>query len=218
MAQTAASCADRPLRFKIGGLLAAMLMLAACGDDSPHAGKPFDFYVLSLSWSPSYCLAEGTQADRQQCEQELGFVVHGLWPQFETGWPEYCDDDAPRPSRRQIDGIADVIPSDGLIRHQWRKHGTCTGLSIDGYFDATRAAFEAVNLPSLSQNRLSATSVRTAFMEANPGLPEDGLAVSCSDGLLREVRLCMSSDFTYRSCPEVAQRSCRQSQLLIPSQ
>ncbi|MCO6392747.1 ribonuclease T [Aliihoeflea aestuarii] len=216
MAGTAASCADRQLRFGPAALVAATLALAACGDESGQDDKPFDFYVLSLSWSPSYCAAEGTRADRQQCDQDLGFVVHGLWPQFETGWPEYCDDDAPRPSRRQVDDIDDVIPSDGLIRHQWRKHGTCTGLDIDAYFDATRAALDAVALPRLSQDRLPAASIRSVFLDANPGLPEDGLAVTCSDGLLREVRLCMTTELAFRSCPEVAQRSCRQSDLRIP--
>lgn len=193
-----------------------MLALASCGDESARSNPPFDFYVLSLSWSPSYCAAEGARADRQQCGQDLGFVVHGLWPQFEDGWPEYCDDNAPRPSRQQVDAIDDVIPSDGLIRHQWRKHGTCSGLSIDSYFEATRAALDAVALPRLTQNRLPAASIRDAFLDANPELPEDGLAVTCSDGLLREVRLCMTTDLEFRSCPEVAQRSCRQSGLRIP--
>lgn len=216
MAGTAASCADRSLRFGFVALAAGIAALAACGDESRNDDKPFDFYVLSLSWSPSYCAAEGAQADQQQCGQDLGFVVHGLWPQFETGWPEYCNDDAPRPSRRQVDDIDDVIPSDGLIHHQWRKHGTCTGLSVDGYFDATRSAFAAVTVPQLPQGRLSAGSIRSAFLDANPGLPEDGLAVTCSDGLFREARLCMTTDFAFRSCPEVAQRSCRQSGLRIP--
>lgn len=216
MAGTAASCARGSQPFRFAALVTATLALAACGDESKRDDQPFDFYVLSLSWSPSYCAAEGARADRQQCEQDLGFVVHGLWPQFEDGWPEYCDDNALRPSRRQVDAIDDVIPSDGLIRHQWRKHGTCSGLSIDGYFDATRAAFETVALPRLAQDRLSASAIREAFLDANPRLPEDGLAVTCSDGFLREVRLCMTTDLAFRSCPEVAQRSCRQSGLRIP--
>jgi len=216
MAAIAASCADRPLRFKAAALVAAILALTACGDESRNDDKPFDFYVLSLSWSPSYCAAEGARADPQQCDRDMGFVAHGLWPQFESGWPEYCDDDAPRPSRRQVDNIDDVIPSDGLIRHQWRKHGTCTGLTIDGYFDATRAAFEAVSIPRLPEERMSAAEVRSAFLGANRDLPDDGIAVTCSDGLLREVRLCMTTDFAFRACPEVAARSCRQSGLRIP--
>jgi ribonuclease T2 len=216
MAAIAACCAKRGLTSRLIRALAACLALAGCGEEG---ATPFDFYVLSLSWSPSYCLAEGNDADPQQCtaDRELGFVVHGLWPQFEEGWPEYCDDDAPDPPRDQIDAIDDLIPSDGLIRHQWRKHGTCTGLSLNAYFETTRAAFDAVNLPALGQRRISASSVRTAFVEANDGLPADGLAVTCADGLLREVRICMTTDLEFRACPEVAQRSCRQTDLRLPA-
>lgn len=202
------------------GLLAACLALAGCGDESGgEQAAPFDFYVLSLSWSPSYCAAEGGDADPQQCDadRDLGFVVHGLWPQFEDGWPEYCDDDARNPSRAEIDAIDDIIPSDGLIRHQWRKHGTCSGLSADAYFDTTRAAFDGLNLPELRQRRVSAEGVRAAFLEANDGMSDDGLAVTCDSGLLREVRICMTSELAFRSCPQVAERSCRQRDLRLPA-
>lgn len=219
MAAIAAFSADRQLRYRLIGLLGAGLLLAGCGEDTgaKHAA-PFDFYVLSLSWSPSYCAAEGGNADPQQCraDRDLGFVVHGLWPQFEEGWPEYCDDDAADPSRGQIDAISDIIPSDSLIRHQWRKHGTCTGLSANAYFETTRAALGEVNLPAMGR-RISASSVRTAFLEANGGLPADGLAVTCAGGLLREVRICMTTDLEFRACPEVAQRSCRQTDLRLPA-
>lgn len=202
------------------GLLAACLALAGCGDETGGAqAAPFDFYVLSLSWSPSYCATEGGNADPQQCDadRDLGFVVHGLWPQFEDGWPEYCDDDARNPSRAEIDAIDEIIPSDGLIRHQWRKHGTCSGLSIDAYFDTTRAAFDKISLPELDRRRVSAEGVRAAFLDANNGMSADGLAVTCDSGLLREVRICMTSELDFRSCPQVAERSCRQRDLRLPA-
>lgn len=201
------------------GSLAACLVLAGCGEEARFdETAPFDFYVLSLSWSPSYCAAKGGNADPQQCDgdRDLGFVVHGLWPQFEDGWPEYCDDDARNPSREEIDAIDDVIPSDGLIRHQWRKHGTCTGLSVDSYFDTTRLAFDKVSLPELDQRRVSADDVRAAFVELNAGLPADGLAVTCDGGLLREVRICMTIGLDFRACPQVAERACRQRDLRLP--
>jgi ribonuclease T2 len=220
MAAIAASFVKPDLNVPFIGLLGVGLFLAGCGaEPDVKRATTFDFYVLSLSWSPSYCAAEGGNADSQQCDadRELGFVVHGLWPQFEQGWPEFCDDDARNPSRSEIEAISDIIPSDGLIRHQWRKHGTCTGLSPDAYFETTRAAFDEVNLPALEQRRISASSVRTAFLEANGGLPADGLAVTCAGGLLREVRICMTTDLEFRPCPEVAQRSCRQNDLRLPA-
>lgn len=220
MAAIAASCADRHLGVRLTGLLAAAMMLAACGDEGRvNNAAPFDFYVLSLSWSPSYCESEGGNADPQQCsaERDLAFVVHGLWPQFEDGWPEFCDEDTRNPSRSQINAIDEIIPSDGLIRHQWRKHGTCSGLFVDDYFDTTRTAFEKVSLPELENRRVSAESVRAAFIEANDGLPADGLAVTCDSGLLREVRICMTTELDFRACPQVAERSCRQRNLRLPA-
>jgi ribonuclease T2 len=202
------------------GLLTACLALPGCGEETGgERAAPFDFYVLSLSWSPSYCAAEGGDADPQQCDadRDLGFVVHGLWPQFEQGWPEFCDDDTRNPSPAEIDGISDIIPSDGLIRHQWRKHGTCSGLAADGYFDTTRAAFDKVTVPQFSQRRVSAADVSAAFLQANDGLPDDGLAVTCKSGLMREVRICMTTNLEFRACPEVAQRSCRQNDLRLPA-
>lgn len=113
-------------------------------------GNGFDFYVLSLSWSPSYCEAEGPDADRQQCRsgRRYAFVVHGLWPQFERGFPQDCDTD-----EKQVDDVAsrslyDLMPSAGLIGHEWREHGACSRLSQTDYFQVLRMAREKIVIPS----------------------------------------------------------------------
>jgi len=56
-----------------------------------------NFYVLSLSWSPSFCEQAGDRKSaQQQCgERPFSFVVHGLWPQYEKGFPEFCTQPAP---------------------------------------------------------------------------------------------------------------------------
>ncbi len=113
-------------------------------------GTGFDFYVLALSWSPAYCRAEGPGANKQQCaaDRDLGFVVHGLWPQFENGYPEFCPTREPdRVPSRLGRNYTDIVPSMGLIGHQWRKHGSCSGLSQNDYFGVLRAARERVRLP-----------------------------------------------------------------------
>src|SRR3712207_2977920 len=91
----------------------------------------FDFYVLALSWSPAYCELEGNHRDRDQCEpgRGLGFVVHGLWPQFERGYPTECGPFGRSPSRVALAEAGDVFPSEGLARNQCRKHGSCSGKS-----------------------------------------------------------------------------------------
>lgn len=187
-------------------------------------GNGFDFYVLALSWSPSYCKAEGDNANQQQCDddRDLGFVVHGLWPQFETGYPEYCPSREPdRVPSRLGRNYLDIVPSMGLIGHQWRKHGVCSGLSQEQYLDATRAARARVTLPRAFApenlpRTINAMEAETAFMKANPGLTAAGVAVKCQAGLLREIRICLTPSLDFRDCPEVDRKGCRQTDLTVP--
>ena len=82
----------------------------------------FDFYVLALSWSPSYCEATENRGpnrarDRQCGGRPFSFVVHGLWPQYERGFPSYCQVPAPRLDRRIVGEMLDLMPSPSLIFH-----------------------------------------------------------------------------------------------------
>lgn len=187
-------------------------------------GAGFDFYVLTLSWSPAYCRAEGAGANQQQCARgrDLGFVVHGLWPQFETGYPEFCPSREPDrvPSALGRDYI-DMVPSIGLIGHQWRKHGTCTGLSQRNYFETLRAARDQVTVPAEFEPaelpaRIGALEAEDAFIRANPGLTRDAIAVKCDRGVLREMRICMTSSLEFRSCREVDRNGCTNNDLDVP--
>lgn len=206
--------------------LAGLAFVSACDATDPSSspsGNGFDFYVLSLSWSPSYCEVEGDRANHQQCgtERKFGFVVHGLWPQFEKGYPEFCSDDPGRVDARIEDGFLDIMPSRGLIRHQWKKHGTCAGLSQTHYFETLRAAHERVRFPQIgpsdgSYQTVSPRDVEDAFLTSNPGLEREHFAVTCDDRRLREVRICMTVDLKYRSCPEVTKRSCRRLKIVMP--
>jgi len=186
-------------------------------------GEGFDFYVLALSWSPSYCEAEGEQANGQQCRagRPYAFVVHGLWPQYERGFPESCPTGNSDVSSDRLRSLYDLMPSAGLIRHQWRKHGTCTGLSQDDYFKVLRAAREKVEIPkefkSLDSYRtLSPDQAERAFLQSNPEMSADSVAVTCDRRFLREVRICMSKDLVFRACPEIDRRSCRLDRVVMP--
>ena len=184
----------------------------------------FDFYLLSLSWSPSYCLTEGASANSRQCggSEPKAFVVHGLWPQYNRGYPEYCRSPEPqRVPRSLINTMLDIMPSPGLIGGQWRKHGTCTGLSQSEYLGLTRQAFERINIPDQfehgDQRRvISAQSVEQAFVSANPGLSASGIAISCKNGHVSEVRICLSRSIEFRSCKNVDRRGCRAARLMMP--
>jgi len=182
----------------------------------------FDFYVLSLSWSPSYC-ESARRADPGQCAQgrPFSFVVHGLWPQHERGYPQFCQrraDWIPEPLLRSM---LELMPSRQLVINEWRKHGTCSGLPPEGYFALVRRARERVTIPEsfrrLDDYRMvSPNEVETAFMVANPGLESDMIAVDCDRRYLREVRICMGKDLAFRPCPEVDRRACREPRIVMP--
>ncbi|MBR0556121.1 ribonuclease [Ciceribacter sp. L1K23] len=215
---------DQPLRRLIATLATFFVFLFPVRADQ-HREDLFDFFVLSLSWSPTYCLSEEGQNNRQQCglTKRHGFVVHGLWPQYERGYPEFCT--SPHPGRVP-DSLGrrffDIMPSMGLIGHQWRKHGTCSGLSQEQYLETTRRAFEALNLPEnlLGQgshgDEIGATEIEDLFVAANPGLLHEGIAVACDGQRVKEVRICLTSDLRFRECHQVDTAGCKASSLTLP--
>lgn len=191
--------------------------------DAVPVGSGFDFYVLSLSWSPSYCEAEGAEANRQQCSggRPYAFVVHGLWPQYERGYPQDCatgERDVPNNALRSL---YDIMPSAGLIRHQWRKHGSCAGLSQSDYFKVVRKARNVIAVPGefarLDNYRtVSPQDVERSFLRSNPSLPANAIAVTCDKRYLREVRICLTRQLSFRACEEVDRRACRSSKAVMP--
>lgn len=209
-------------------LCAALLFVLAATASSVRAdGKAgeFDFFLLSLSWSPTYCLVEGDRANRLQCggAKPKAFIVHGLWPQYDRGYPDYCSTSEPqRVPRSMIDTMLDIMPSPGLIGSQWRKHGTCTGLSQSDYLAKTREAYERIDIPddfedATRRHVLSARDVEQAFISVNPGLAASGIAVSCKNGRVSEVRICLTRSLEFRRCENVDRKGCRASRLTMPS-
>ncbi len=184
------------------------------GRDYGSAPGRFDFYVLALSWSPTYCASDAGKRSRQQCRIGSGnrFVVHGLWPQFNRGSPSYCNQSNPP---RSAMAKADAFPEQGLARYQWRKHGSCSGLSPSAYFDLVRKARDTVVIPPALTTvnrpvRADPNKIEKGFLAANRKMRPDNIAVTCTRGELQEVRICMSKDLrSYVSCPEVDRRACR---------
>lgn len=206
--------------------VAAAAFLFCAPANAQQFGEPgqFDFYVLSLSWSPSYCESAGNRADPTQCRRRgkpYAFVVHGLWPQYERGYPADCSYRPPRIPERLIDNVLDVMPSKRLVIHQWRKHGTCSGLSADDYFALVRKAFERINIPpkfndSTEWQTVSPPEVENAFRVANPKLEGNMIAVTCDRRHLREVRICLNKDLEFRACPQVDRQACRNPRVVLP--
>jgi ribonuclease T2 len=190
----------------------------------PHAhggpeenGQPgtFDFYLLNLSWSPEFC---ATHPGNSQCAARPGFVVHGLWPQNNDGtFPENCGG-MPKPPNTAA--YLDIMPTIELILHEWKAHGTCSGLNPDGYFSRIRAAFRSVAIPSMfAATQTPPTTIRPSellaqFSRANPSFPPDSFALTCGNNFLTAVEVCFDKNLKPESCRAV--RSCRANVIKIP--
>lgn len=192
----------------------ALLLPAAAIAEGERAGT-FDHYVLALSWNATWCAIEGDARGADQCDprHDHGFTLHGLWPQDAVGWPSYCRTAARDPSRRQSDAMADIMGSGGLAWHQWKKHGRCSGLSAEDYFALARRAHDRVTRPAIFRQltqevRLPPDVVEEAFLESNPGLAADGITVTCADGRVHEVRICLDRDLGYLTCGPDVRRDC----------
>lgn len=191
---------------------ASLLAVPARAEDV--AGQ-FDYYVLALSWTPNWCLREGDARDADQCDpaQDLGWTLHGLWPQYTRGYPAECPTNQPGPSRNARGAMVDIMGSAGLARYQWRKHGRCSGLDGAAYLALSREAYESVTRPAVLRRldrevALPASVIEEAFLKANPTLKPDMLTVTCRDGQIAEVRICMSKALVPRYCGADVVRDC----------
>jgi ribonuclease T2 len=200
------------------------------GTRGANVAGDFDYYALVLSWSPTHCASPDGEDDETQCARRDGrryaFVVHGLWPQYERGYPDSCPTRTrPYVPQSVIDGMLDVMPSKRLIIHQYRKHGTCSGLSPEAYFQTTRRLFDRLTIPERFRNPreaqfLDPDEVVRDFVAANAALKPDMLAVACRGpgSRLQEVRICFSKTGEFRSCGANERQDllCRGSRVNVP--
>ena len=192
-------------------LIAAAFMLGSSRHRprQRQSGQPgaFDYYVLALSWSPEFC--HGHPSNLECSSGQLGFVVHGLWPQYEDGYPEKCST-APGPS--DPSRISDIMPDASLVAHEWTTHGTCSGLDADAYFTLLRRAFDSVKIPPQFGSPRRTLSIvpqqlKEEFLEANPGLKAEDIAVSCGNNYLTGISVCFDKQLQPRACDRL--RDCR---------
>lgn len=201
----------------LAGLLAGT---ATAREHRPRdAAGVFDYYVLSLSWSPEYC-ASRRRVDDPQCARPYAFVAHGLWPQNERGWPQDCETREQVPEAT-INRLLPIMPSRGLIIHEWRKHGSCSGLGADRYFAALERRFQAIRIPERYQRLpepldLDTDELRRDLLDANPALRPDSLVLQCKGRYLQEVRLCFDRNNTSRACGADLRDGCGDHVVLRP--
>jgi ribonuclease T2 len=194
-------------------LLIWLFTCCAAWADGEKAGD-FDYYVISLSWSPNWCALEGDARGSPQCNEDHGWIMHGLWPQFHRGYPSYCRTTFRQPSRSMTKDMADIMGTSGLAWHQWKKHGVCTGLSPDDYYALTRKAYATVTRPPVFRKlerdvKVPAAVVEDAFLEANPQLEPDMITITCKSGHIQEARVCVSKDLSPVPCGSDVIKDCR---------
>ncbi len=195
-------------------LLAVIVTLAAPARAQDVAGQ-FDYYVLSLSWSANWCAYEGDSRNSPQCDtaQDFGWVLHGLWPQYERGYPADCRTNFRTPSRAETAEMADIMGTSGLAWHQWNKHGVCSGLDSADYYALSRLAYSKVNRPAVFLRlsgpvTLPASLIEQAFIRDNPDMTPDGITVTCRQGYIQEARICLTRDLEFRTCGPDVIRDC----------
>ncbi|MCF2904790.1 ribonuclease T2 [Octadecabacter sp. CECT 8868] len=195
-------------------ILALLCVIALPAKAQDVAGE-FDYYVLSLSWSPTWCAIEGDSRNSPQCDddKDFGWVLHGLWPQYENGWPADCRHTFRNPSRADTAAMADIMGTSGLAWHQWNKHGSCSGLSPDDYYALSRQAYENVTRPAVFRRledpvTLPASLIEEAFMRENDGLDADEITITCRSQRIQEARICLTRDLEPRRCGADVIRDC----------
>jgi len=181
----------------------------------------FDYYLLSLSWAPTYCLTHA-DAGPECAGKGYGFVLHGLWPQYDDGgYPQSCSTQFELSADAAAKGRT-IYPSERLMQHEWRVHGTCSGLDSMEYFRAADRSTAVVRIPVTletpqSEQNLSAAQISALFLSANPEMPAGALSVACSRGSLSEVRVCLTKELMLRRCGRGVHTTCPHTTIAIPA-
>ena len=195
--------------------LICLMIFALPATAQPHRSGVFDYYVLSLSWSPNWCAYKGDRQGADQCHtrHDYGWILHGLWPQYHRGWPQYCETAHAPPSSAMKQSMVDIMGSTGLAQHQWKKHGVCSGFSAQAYFDLSRKAYDRVRRPAVFRKldrsvRLPALVIEDAFLQANPAIDADGITITCRHNYIQEARICLGRDLKPVTCGQDVIRDC----------
>lgn len=176
--------------------------------DGPARRVPVTGYTLALSWAPEFC--KGREASRGhgvQCSGQngrFGLVVHGLWPQGRSTWPQWCP--TPRKvSPAEVRRNLCMMPSARMQATEWAKHGSCMTRRPETYFRVTGILWGSLRLPDLDhlskEPDLTAGMLRDRWTLANPAWPREAVGVKVNErGWLQELRLCYGKDFMPTAC------------------
>ena len=196
-------------------LIALYLTTALPAHAEGERAGAFDYYVMALSWSANWCALSGDARGDPQCNDGRGltFILHGLWPQNERGYPSNCRTTQTDPSRATSEAMADIMGGSGVAWHEWQKHGRCSALPARDYYALMRKAYGSVTIPPVFSQiskdlTLPASVIEDAFLDSNPTLAADEVTVTCDQGMIQEVRICLTKDLSPRRCGDDVIRDC----------
>src|SRR5258708_7599493 len=207
----------------IAAVAATMPLTAAKKKKRAAAPGAFTSYLLALSWAPDCCAQAGGAKNPAECGagKKIGFVVHGFWPQGDTTrGPENCGPASPVASSL-VQLMLNYIPTASLIQHEWKTHGTCSGLSATDYFAAVRKARDSVTIPDefkapAQTLNLSPAAIEEAFAASSPSFPKAAFRTSCTAGDLQEARICFGKDVSPQACTPSAGESTLPAMNVLP--
>jgi ribonuclease T2 len=187
--------------------IVAIVLQARGKKPRSHKQPSFAYFMLVLSYAPDFCAQPAGDKDPRECGdgRHIGFVVHGLWPQGETTrGPENCGSASPIP-QNTIQAMLDYFPTESLIQHEWKTHGTCSGLNAGDYFAAVKKARDSVTIPDeltpSSRQLTTPGDIEAKVAAANAGFPNTAFRTSCyPDKELQEIRICLNKDLSPRAC------------------
>ncbi len=173
--------------------------------------------LLVLSWQNAFCQMHRrvTECKRFDRSDKGHLTLHGLWPQPRSN--QYCKVPHKLVAKdkhhqwRALPNI-DIEPQtlelmdrympgyvSRLHKHEWIKHGTCYGKSADGYFhDALTLAKEVDNsavgdlMRKNVGKKLTLSQIKAAFDRAFGKGASEHVAISCSGGLITEIKVALS--------------------------
>ncbi|MFN3549132.1 MAG: ribonuclease T2 family protein [Mesorhizobium sp.] len=154
-------------------------------------------FVLAASWQPGFC---ETKPDKTECATQTEdrfdathFALHGLWPQPRSNvycqvspeiaavdkagrWEDLPDVALPEDVRAELDKVMPGAAS-FLDRHEWIKHGTCYGDTMEEYYSDSLAVMADLNASAVRDlfagsigAALTSSQIREAFDDAfGPG-------------------------------------------------
>ena len=196
-------------------LVIAAICFGAMAQAQGEKAGDFDYYVMSLGWSSNWCALTGDDRGDPQCDKGRGltWTLHGLWPQYENGYPSDCRTVQNDPNRSDSAQMADIMGGAGLAFYEWKKHGRCSGLSAKTYYATMRKAYKAVTIPPIFAKitkdlSVPASVIEDAFAESNPHIARDQMTVTCSQGMIQELRICLTKDLEPRRCGDDTLKDC----------